>query len=143
MSCLLSRQGRQVGFESEERCIFKVQRGVKCYKIQDPKDKKTILSRDDTFDEDSTMKPTDSQQVESKKTTEVSQQVESVAIPRTPGSSVVFEIPPTMTRDENHVTDEDTEDIENQGQGIGQVQDSFAAGKDRRNPQKPTYSLQI
>jgi len=45
---------------------------------------------------------TDSQQVESKKTTEVSQQVESGATPRTPCSSVSPEIPPTMTWDENH-----------------------------------------
>jgi len=41
-------------------------------KVRDPKDKKTILSRDVTLDEASIMKPTDSQQVESKKTTEVS-----------------------------------------------------------------------
>jgi len=52
--------------------------------------------------------------VESKKTTEVSQQVESDAIPCTPGSLVSFEIPLTVTRDENHVADKETEDIENQ-----------------------------
>ena len=49
------------------------------------------------------MKSTDSQQVESKKTTDVSQQVESDATPHTPGSSVSFEISSTVTRDENHV----------------------------------------
>jgi len=63
--------------------------------------------------------------------------VESDATPRTPGSSVVFEIPPTMTRDENHVTDEDTEDIENQGQVMSQVQDFVAAERGRKNSQKP------
>ena len=49
---------------------------VKGYEIWDPKDKKTILSRDVTFDKASMMKPSDSQQVESKNTTNVSQQVE-------------------------------------------------------------------
>ena len=58
------------------------------------------------------VKPTDSQQVESKKTTEVSQRVKSDATPRTPGSSVSFEISLTMTQNENHVADEDTEDVE-------------------------------
>ena len=64
--------------------MFKI--GVKGYKILDPKDKKTILSKDVTFDDASMMKPTNSQQVESKKTTNVSQQVKSDATPRTPGS---------------------------------------------------------
>ena len=82
--------------------------------------------------------PINSQHMESKKTTEVSQQEESEATPRIPGSSISFKIPAIVTRAEIHVADEDTEDIENQGQGIGQVQDSFAAGRDRRNPQKPT-----
>jgi len=36
-------------------------RGVKGYKIWDPKDKKIILSRDVIFDEALMMKPTDSQ----------------------------------------------------------------------------------
>ena len=62
------------------------------------------------------MKPTDSQQVESKKTTEVSQQVESDTTPHTPGSSISFEVPPTVTQDENHVADKITEDTENEGQ---------------------------
>ena len=101
--------------------VFVFKRGVKGYKIWDPKDKKTILSRDVTFDEASMIKPTDSQLVESKNTTEVSQWVESYATPRTPVSSISFEIPPTVTHDENDVADEDTEDIENQGQVMGQV----------------------
>ena len=47
------------------------------------------------------MKPTDSQQVESKKTTEILQYVESDATPCTPSSSVSFEISPPVTHDEN------------------------------------------
>jgi len=47
-------------------------------------------------------------------TTKVSQQVESDATPHTLGSSVWFEIPPTMTQDENHIADEDTENTKNQ-----------------------------
>jgi len=48
-------------------------KGVKCYKIWDPKDKKFILSRDITFDEASMVKPTSYQLVESEKTKGISQ----------------------------------------------------------------------
>jgi len=54
-------------------------------KICDPKEKKIILTWILYFDEASMMKPTDSQQVESKKTTELLQQVESDATPCTLG----------------------------------------------------------
>jgi len=48
------------------KCVFVgFKRGVKWYKIWDPKDRKFILSRDVTFDEASMVKPTNSQQVES------------------------------------------------------------------------------
>ena len=50
------------------------------------------MSRDVTFDETSMVKSTDSQQVKSEKTNRISQQVESDAIPPSPGSSVSFEI---------------------------------------------------
>ena len=44
-----------------------------------------------------------------------------------------------MIRDENHVADEDTEDIENQGQVMGQVQGYVTVGWGKKNPQqKPT-----
>jgi len=52
-------------------------RGVKCYKIWDPKDNKFILRKDVTCDETSMLKPTISQQVEIEKTKGVSQQVKS------------------------------------------------------------------
>jgi len=41
-----------------------------------------------------------------------------------------------MTQNENHVVNEDTEDIENQGYVMVQVQDYVAAGRGRRNSQK-------
>ena len=88
---------------------------------------------DVTFDEASMMKPTNSQQVEGKKITEVSQQVKSDATPRTQGSSLSFEILQTVTWDENHVADEDTKDTENQWQVMGQVPDSITVGRGRRN----------
>ena len=65
--------------------------------------------------------------------------MESDATPRTPGSSVSFKIPPIVTWDKNHVTDEDIEAIENQEQVIGQIQDYSAARRKRRNPQKPAW----
>ena len=51
--------------------------------------------------------------MKNKKTTEVLQQAESDATPRTPGNSVSFEITPTVIHHENHVADENTEDINN------------------------------
>ena len=60
------------------------------------------------------MKPTNSQQVESKKTIEGLQLVESDVTPHTLGSLVSFEIPPIVTQDENHIADEDTENTKNQ-----------------------------
>ena len=40
--------------------------------------------------------------------------MESDITPRTSGSLVSFEIPPTMTQNKNHIADKGTEDIENQ-----------------------------
>jgi len=57
------------------------------------------------FDETSMMKPTDSQKVESEKTDRISQQVESDATPRSPNSSVSFEITPEITQESDHVAD--------------------------------------
>ena len=59
------------------------------------------------------MKPTNSQLVESKKTIEYRSRWR--AILRTPDGSVSLEIPPIVTRDEDHVANEDIEDTENQG----------------------------
>jgi len=54
-------------------------RGIKGYKIWDPKDRKFVLSRDVTFDKASMLKPTISQQVEIEKTKRVLQLVKSDA----------------------------------------------------------------
>ena len=57
----------------EKKSVFvRFKKGVKCYKFWDLKDRKFILSRDVTFDEASMVKPTNSQQVESEKTKEIS-----------------------------------------------------------------------
>ena len=104
--------------------FLEFKRGVKGYKIWDPKDKKEQGYH------------IDSHQVKSKMTTKVSQQVESDATPHTLGSSVWFEIPPTMTQDENHIADEDTENTKNQWQVMGRVQDFVVAGPGRKNAHK-------
>jgi len=65
--------------------------------------------------------------------------VESDATPRTLDSSVSSEFSPEVTQDEDHVVDENTKDVENQGSKMGQVQDSVAAGKTRRNSCKPAW----
>jgi len=80
--------------EREKKCVIGFKKDVKCYKIWDPKDKKFILNRDVTFNEASIMKPTDSQQVDSKTTDMISQQVENDATTLSPKRSVSFEIIP-------------------------------------------------
>jgi len=87
---------------------------VKGYKTWDQKDKKINLGRDVTFDEVSMMKLTDSQQVESEKTERISHQVESNATPPSPDSSVSFEVTLEVTQGDDHVADEDADDIEDQ-----------------------------
>ena len=56
-------------------------KGIKGFKIWDPTDRKFLFSRDVTFDEASMLKPKVSQQVETSKTKNVSQQVENDANP--------------------------------------------------------------
>ena len=57
-----ARKGAFVGFK----------KGVKGYKIWNPKDRKFILSIDVTFDEASMVKPTNSKQVESQTANRIS-----------------------------------------------------------------------
>ena len=52
-------------------------------------------------------------------------------------SLVSFKLSPKVTQHGDHVTDEDIEDVENQGSQMGQVQDSNAAGRTRRNSCNP------
>jgi len=98
---LMSRKTSWI-LEQRKVCFWGSKEVLKATKYGNRKDKKIILSRDVKFDEVSSLKPTDSQQVESKKITEVSQLVESGATSRTLGSSILFEIPLTVTRDESH-----------------------------------------
>ena len=72
-------------------------KGVKCYKIWDPKDKKFILSRDVIFDETSMVKPTNSQQVESQTANRILQQLESNATSPSLERSVSFKVTPSVT----------------------------------------------
>ena len=87
-------------------------KGVKCYKIWDPKNKKFILSRVVTFDEASMLEPTISQQVEIEKTKRVSQQVESDAtspsLERSVSleSLVSLEMIPMMTQGSDHLAEQ-------------------------------------
>jgi len=46
------------------------------------------------------------------KTNMISQQVESDATPPSPDSSISFEITPEVTQDDDHVVDEDANDVE-------------------------------
>jgi len=57
---------------------------LKGYKLWDPKNKKFVLSKPNTSNEASIMKPTVSQQVETMKTKLLSQRVKSDATPRSP-----------------------------------------------------------
>jgi len=76
----ITYQGIKLGPRAR-KCVFVgFKKGVKGYKIWDPKDKKIILSRDITFDEASMVKSTDSQQVKSEKTNGISHQVESILL---------------------------------------------------------------
>jgi len=77
--------------------VRRIQERRKSNKIWDPKDKKFILSRDVTFDEALMVKPTNSQLVESEKTSKISQQVENDATPPPPDRAVSFDITPEVT----------------------------------------------
>ena len=99
-----------------KRGVFvRFKKGVKGYKIWDPKDKKFILSRDVMFDDEASMlKPTISQQMKIEKTKGISQQVESDATSSSLKRSVSLEIIPTVTQDSDHVANQNTDDDEDQ-----------------------------
>ena len=61
MSCYYYIKKDKLDPRVKKGVFLRFKRGVNGYKIWDLKDKKTILSRDVTFDEASMMKPTDSQ----------------------------------------------------------------------------------
>ena len=85
------------------------------------------------------MKPTLSQLVEIKKTKGILQQVESDATSAFLERSVPLEIIPMVTQSSDHVTDQDTDDNEDQGQVISDVHESIVVGRTRRNSRKPSW----
>ena len=89
-------------------------RGIKGFKIWDPTDKKFLLSRDVTFDEASMMKPKVSQQVETSKTKDVSQQVENDANLPSLESSASVRIIPRVTQGNDQADKVDADDEEGQ-----------------------------
>jgi len=115
-------------------------RGTKGFKIWDQKDNKFILSRDVTFDEASLMKPTVSQQVETSKTKELLQQVESDADPPSLEDSVSVRIIPEVTQGGDQAAEGDTEDVEEgQEQVMDTVPDPTAVERPRRNTRRPGW----
>ena len=96
-------------------------KGVKCYKIWDPKNKKFALSRDVTFDEASMVKLTNSQPVESEKTKGISQQMESNVISSSLDNTISLESIPAMTQGSDHLAYQDADNDEDQDQAMGNV----------------------
>ena len=85
------------------------------------------------------MKSTISQQVEIERTKEVSQRVKSDATSPFLEKSVSLEIIPTVTQDSDQVAEQDADDDEDQGQIMGDVHESIAVGRTRRNSCKPSW----
>ena len=84
------------------------------------------------------MKPTGSQQVESKTTDMISQQVVSDATSSL-NISVSFEIIPAVTHGGDHVVDQDAaDDDKDQGQAIGDIQELIHCNW--KNPEKSTQT---
>ena len=89
--------------------------------------------------------------MESDQTSEISQRVESDASPPSPDSSVSFRVPSVVTQYGHRVQEEDTEDVIEDQEPEGQVQDSIAAHKPKKTIQKPsrysdmvvTYALPV
>jgi len=87
------------------------------------------------------VKPTNSQQVESEKTKKILQRVESDATSSYLDRTISLEIIPAVTQGIDHVTDQDADNDEDQGQALGDVQKSIEVGRGCRNPHKPIGSL--
>jgi len=85
------------------------------------------------------LKSTISQQVEIEMTKEVSQQVESDATSPSLERTVSLEIIPTVTLGSNQIAEQDADNDEDQGQLMGDVHESVAVGRPRRNSRKPNW----
>jgi len=94
--------------------FIEFKKGIKGYKIWDPKDMNFIFSRDITFDETSMLKPKITQQVKIVKTKEVSQQVENDANPPSLESSVSLRIMSKVTQGNYQVAEVDADDDKDQ-----------------------------
>ena len=106
-------------------------------KLWDSEDRKIVLSRDVTFDESSIVKTSSSQQMESGQTKGISQRMESDASSPSPDSTVSFGVPTIVTQFKRHVQEEkDTDDVIEDLEQEGQVTDSTATHKPKRNIRK-------
>ena len=132
MSDLLLCKKDKLDPRAKKGVLVGFKKGVKSYKIWDPKYKKFIFCRDVTFDEASMLKPTISQQVKIEKTKGISQQVESDFTSPSLKRSVSLEIIPTVTQSSDHAADQDTDDNEDQGQA-SDVQESIVIERARKN----------
>jgi len=119
--------------------FIRFKKGVKDYKIWDPKDKKCILRRDVMFDEASMVKPTNSQQVESQTTNRILQQVESDATSPSLERPISFEITSSVTQGDDQIAEQDVDNDEDKEQAMGNVQESIAVGITQRNLRKPSW----
>jgi len=59
----------------------------------------------------------------------------SPSLDRTVSSDII----PAVTRDSDHVADQDADNDEDQGQAMSDVQKSTAVGRARRNSRKPSW----
>ena len=65
--------------------------------------------------------------------------MESDDIPPPPDSTISFEITPEVTQVGDHVADEDADIDKDQGPVMGDVQNSNAVGRTRRNTRMPSW----
>jgi len=126
-----------------KKCVLVgIKKGIKGYKIWDPKDKKFILSRNVTFDEASMVKLTNSKPVESEKTKGISQQVESDATSSSLYKTVSLEIILAITHGSDPVAVQATDNDEDQGQAISDVQEPIVVEEPAGIHVSPVGSLQ-
>ena len=96
------------------------------------------MSRDVTFDKASTVKPTDSQQVENQTTDKILQQVESDTTSPSLERLVSFQVIPSVTQEDDQVAEQDADNDEDQGQAVDNVQEFITVERIRSNPCKPS-----
>lgn len=85
-------QCHKSGSKLDKVVFMRFDSGIKNYKLRNPKDLKFVLNKDITFDVISMMKPKISKQVETSKTREISQQVETYISSYYPVGSVLCQL---------------------------------------------------